>query len=54
MKRIAVDLMDARKGTATVVREMTMPWVRESYADTAAAADVDLLIRICSRLPHRS
>ena len=45
MKRIAVDLMDARKGTATVVREMTMPWVRESYADTlAAAADVDLLI----------
>jgi UDP:flavonoid glycosyltransferase YjiC (YdhE family) len=45
MKRVAVDLMDARKGTATVVREMTMPWVRESYADTLAAAKVaDLLI----------
>ena len=45
MKRVAVDLMDARKGTATVVREMTMPWVRESYEDTlAAAGDADLLI----------
>ncbi len=45
MQRVAVDLMDARKGTATVVREMTMPWVRESYADTLAAAeDADLLI----------
>jgi UDP:flavonoid glycosyltransferase YjiC (YdhE family) len=45
MQRVAVDLMDARKGTATIVREMTMPWVRESYADTLAAArDADLLI----------
>lgn len=45
MRRIAVDLMDARKGTATVVRDMTMPWVRDSYADTLAAArDADLLI----------
>jgi UDP:flavonoid glycosyltransferase YjiC (YdhE family) len=45
MQRVAVDLMDARKGTATVVREMTMPWVRESYADTMAAAEgADLLI----------
>ncbi|MFT4039895.1 MAG: glycosyltransferase [Thermomicrobiales bacterium] len=47
MARIAVDLMDARKGTATVVRDMTMPWVRESYADTLAAAQAigaDLLI----------
>src|SRR5690348_17017599 len=39
MRRVAVDLMDARKGTATVVREMTIPWVRESYADTLAAAE---------------
>jgi rhamnosyltransferase subunit B len=45
MTRIAVDLMDARKGTATVVREMTMPWVHESYEDTLAAAEnADLLI----------
>jgi UDP:flavonoid glycosyltransferase YjiC (YdhE family) len=45
MRRIVVDLMDARKGTATVVRDMTMPWVRDSYADTLAAArDADLLI----------
>jgi rhamnosyltransferase subunit B len=45
LKQIAVDLMDARKGTATVVREMTMPWVRESYEDTLAAAEhADLLI----------
>ena len=45
MKKIAVDLMDARKGTATVVRDMTMPWIRESYEDTlAAATNTDLLI----------
>ena len=45
MQKIAVDLMDARKGTATVVRDMTMPWVRESYTDTLAAAEhADLLI----------
>ena len=45
MQQIAVDLMDARRGTATVVRDMTMPWVRDSYTDTLAAAeDVDLLI----------
>lgn len=45
MQRLAVDLMDARKGTATVVRDMTMPWVRESYTDTlVAATNADLLI----------
>ena len=45
MQRLAIDLMDARKGTATVVRDMTMPWVRETYIDTMAAVeDADLLI----------
>ncbi|MGE5191212.1 MAG: glycosyltransferase [Deltaproteobacteria bacterium] len=38
-------LMDLRKGPERVIREFMMPVVRESYADTlAAAADVDLLV----------
>ncbi|MCA9877708.1 MAG: glycosyltransferase family 1 protein, partial [Thermomicrobiales bacterium] len=45
MQQLVADLMDARKGTATVVRDITIPWVRESHADTLAAAEgMDLLI----------
>jgi rhamnosyltransferase subunit B len=38
-------LMDMRTGTATIIREIVMPVLRDSYEDTLAAADgADLLI----------
>lgn len=38
-------LMDARQGTEVVIRRVVMPALRESFADTRAAADdVDLLV----------
>jgi rhamnosyltransferase subunit B len=38
-------IMDRRKGTEVIIRELTMPVLRESYEDTLAAAEgADLLI----------
>ena len=44
-EEMARDLMDAKKGTEKIIRELLFPVVRESYADlTAAVKNSDLLI----------
>lgn len=45
MARRMPTMMDARRGTEAVIREVVLPALRETYADTLAAArDVDLLV----------
>lgn len=44
-KDLARDLMDAKKGTERIIRELLFPVIRESYADLMAAmSNADLLI----------